>query len=163
MSLYLRMPLRETAIGRATVAIRRCIEQGIPTFRPRLFRDQLLGRYPAAMGSSTVLSTVHIPAKSIRIRARTMALARPNPRRGRWPFANKCSAPGEGRAAKCCTPWINGGGGPTWTIFPSVRLPLARFTPNFAKKPLSSRFAISVVLLVLNTRERSAHCKMGAQ
>jgi hypothetical protein len=77
-------PWRETAIGRATVAIRRCIEQGIPTFRPRLFRDQLLDRCPAAMGSITVLSTAHIPAKTIRIRASTMALARLHPSLGNW-------------------------------------------------------------------------------
>jgi len=99
LSLYLRMPLRETAIGGATVAIRRCIEQGIPTFRPRLFRDQLLGRCPpAAMGSITVLSTAHIPAKSFRIRASTMALAKPNPRRGRWP--TNVRPPAEGRACE---------------------------------------------------------------
>ena len=111
------MPLRETAISRATVAIRRCIEQGIPTFRPRLFRDQLLGRCPAAMGSITVLSTAHIPAKSFRIRASTMALARPNPRRGRWPSANKCfRLPVKAGPPKCCTTWIDGGGGPTWRI-----------------------------------------------
>jgi len=36
------------------------------------------------MGSITVLSTAHIPAKTIRIRASTMALARLHPSLGNW-------------------------------------------------------------------------------
>ena len=111
------MPLRETAIGGATVAIRRCIEQGIPTFRPRLFQDQPLGRCPAAMGSITVLSTAHIPAKSFRTRASTMALAKPNPRRGSWVHLSaNVRPPAKAGPAKCCATWIDGGGGPTRRI-----------------------------------------------
>lgn len=64
-------------MGSATVASRRHIEQLPTTFRPRLFHsDQLLGRWSAAMGSITVLSTAHIPA-TLGIHANTMALAKP--------------------------------------------------------------------------------------
>jgi hypothetical protein len=64
--------------------------------------------------------------------------------------------------AKCCAPWIDGGDGPDVENI-SVGPPFVdTFASNVAKKPLSSRFAISVVVLVLNMRERSAHCKMGA-
>src|SRR6266849_3346342 len=143
------MPLRETAIGGATVAIRRCIEQGIPTFRPRLLRDQLLGRCPpAARGSITVLSTAHIHAKSFRIRACTMALAKPNPRRGRWP--TNVRPPVKAGPVKCYTTWIDGGGGPTRRIIlvgPPITPPYFRASKKFYSYIATSVAVVTVALL----------------